>query len=230
VTGSVLRRGLAEFGGTAILVAIGTGAIVGSARVGGIPLWTMTLAWFLAVMIPIVAFVGTSGAHLNPVVSLALAVSGRIGYHEVPPYIASQVAGAFVGSSIVWTFLGNGASLGATVPQSGLVWVVLGESLFTALLIGAVFALSDLGEGRHRLRLLLPGFAVAASTFFIGPVSGSSINPARSLAPAVLSGNFTDLWVYLVVQALTATTIAMLWKPRAVDRLERGPGRIEGSE
>jgi aquaporin NIP len=226
VNRSLGRRILAEVAGTALLVGIGTGAVVFSARVGGIPQWEMALAWFTAVFIPIVLFVRLSGAHLNPVVTLSLAVSGRIAWGETPEYLGGQFAGAFLGSGIVAISLGTGAHLGSTVPSTGLWTVFLGEALFTAALVASVFALADRGEGRGRWRLLLPPAAVGVATYIIGPWSGSSLNPARTIAPAVLSGTYTDLWVYLIAVPLGGLVVAAAWRPRTVDRLDRGMGRV----
>ncbi len=219
-------RGLAEIAGTALLVGIGTGTIVGAGRIGGVPPWLMGLAWFAAVLLPIVLFVRRSGAHLNPAVTLALAASGRLAWKEVPGYWGAQFAGAFLASATVLLALGGGDHLGATVPSNGdLLRAFLAEAGFTALLIGTVFVVADRGEGHHRWRLLLPPGAVGLSTFVIGPWTGSSLNLARTIAPAVLSGTYTDLWVYLTAVPLAALMMAAVWKPRAVDIEDRGLGR-----
>lgn len=224
------RRWAAELAGTALLVGIGTATIVAAGRIGGIPQWMMGVAWFLAVLIPIVFFIGISGAHLNPAVTLALAFSGRIAWKEAPGYWVSQVAGAFLASAAVLATLGNGSHLGATLPANGdLLGVFAAEATFTALLVGGVFALSDWGEGRTRWRILLPPGAVGVSTYLIGPWTGSSLNPARTLAPAVLSGTYTDLWVYLIAVPVAALIVAAIWRPRTVDVADRGPGRIDTS-
>lgn len=216
--------------GTALLVAIGTGTIVAAGNAGGIPQWLMGVAWFLAVLIPIVLFIGVSGAHLNPAVTLALASSGRIAWEEVPEYWASQFAGAFLGSAAVLVLVGEGSHLGATVPSNGdLLRTFAAEASFTALLVASVFALADRGEGRIRWRLLLPPGAVGVSTYVIGPWTGSSLNPARTLAPAVLSGTYADLWVYLLAVPLAALAVAALWRPRTVDIADRGAGRVDVS-
>lgn len=223
-------RWAAELAGTALLVGIGTGAIVAAGRAGGIPPWMMAVAWFLAVLIPIVLFIGVSGAHLNPAVTLALASSGRIAWKEVPGYWASQLAGAFLASSVILVTLGGGSHLGATLPANGdILRALVAEAVFTALLVTSVFTLADRGEGRARWRVLLPPAAVGVSTYVIGPWTGSSLNPARTLAPAVLSGTFTDLWVYLVAVPAAALVVATIWKPRAVDLADRGPGRTDAS-
>ncbi len=223
---SVLRRVGAEAAGTSLLVGIGTGAIVGSARWGAVPLWGLAIAWFLAVLTPILLFIRTSGAHLNPVVTLALAVSGRIDWEEAPWYVLGQFAGAFLGSACVLAVFGAVAHLGATVPTHGnLPRAFLAELAFTAGLVASVFVLSDRGEGRWRWRLVLPPTVVALATYLIGPWTGSSLNPARTIAPAILSGTYSDLWVYLTAVPLGALLVASFWRPRSVDRLDRGPGR-----
>ncbi len=225
MTGSIAARFVGEVAGTALLVGIGTGTVVGAARIGGIPQSEMAVAWFFAVLIPIVLFIELSGAHFNPVVTLALAASGRIAWREVPPYVLGQFVGAFLGSGVVLAVLGNHAHLGATVPTQGdVVRAFPLELAFTAALIVAVFVLADQGEGRGRWRILLPPAAVGLSTYIIGPWTGSSLNPARTLAPAILSGTYTDLWLYLVAVPVGALLVAVFWRPKAVDRLDRGPG------
>ncbi len=222
------RRWAAEVGGTALLVGIGTGTIVAAGRVGGIPQWWMGCAWFAAVLIPLVLFIARSGAHLNPAVTFALALSGRFAWRNVPGYWAAQFAGAFVASAAVLTALGPSSHLGATIPvQGGLLLDFAVEAIFTALLVASVFLLADRGEGRRRWRMLLPPLVVGVSTYVIGPWTGSSLNPARTVAPAVLSGTFTDLWLYLVSAPLAAAVVAALWRPQSVDIADRGPGRIQ---
>ncbi len=162
--------------------------------------------------------------------TLGLAVSGRIAWKEVPAYALAQFLGAFLGSLVVWEIGGDVAHLGATVPSAGsLPLTFLLEFGFTAALLAAVFVLSDRGQGSYRWRLLLPPIVVGISTLLIGPLTGSSLNPARTIAPAVLSGTYTDLWIYLVAVPLAAVSIALLWRPRAVDVLDRGPGRSDAS-
>lgn len=220
----------AEAGGTALLVGFGTGTIVGGAALGGLPGWALAVAWFAAVLIPIVLFVEVSGAHLNPAVTIALAGSGRIAWAETPVYFAGQFVGAFAGSLTVLALFGPGAHLGATLPLGGdVVRTFALEFAFTALLVLAVFTLADRGEGRMRWRLALPPLVVGVSTYLIGPYTGSSLNPARSVAPAVLSSTYAFLWVYLGATVLGALVVAILWRPRTVDLLDRGPGRADAS-
>jgi len=224
----ILARFAGEAVGTALLVAIGTGAVVGGARLGGIPQWQLAIAWFLAVLVPILIFIDLSGAHLNPAVTAALAASGRISWREVPAYVAGQLLGAFLGSAVVLFALGGGAHLGATTPRSGDAPLAFALELgFTAALVASVFVLSDRGEGRFRWRILLPPAVVGLSTFLIGPYTGSSLNPARTIAPAVLSATYGAIWVYLLAVPLGALCVALAWRPTSTDRLDRGPGRLE---
>ena len=221
--GRAFRTLAAEATGTALLVAIGTGSIVGADSLGGAAQWELAVAWFLAVLSPILLFVDISGAHLNPAVTLALAGSGRVAWAEVPLYVAGQLGGALLGSAAVLAFLGPAAHLGATLPLDGdVLRTLVLEGAFTALLVATVFVLADRGAGRFRWRLLLPPAAVGLSTFLIGPYTGSSLNPARSVAPAILSGTFTDLWVYLAATVVAALALALLWKPRGSEPVDHG--------
>jgi glycerol uptake facilitator-like aquaporin len=199
-------RALAELVGTALLVGIGTGSLV--ATDGRAPLLVYVLAWFLAVAIPIALFAGRSGAHLNPALSVFLVLRRHFPATELPAYLAAQVAGAFLGSAAVWAIWGPAAHLGATLPRTGLVTVFVAELLFTTFLALSVLVLAEVGAGPHRWRLLLPPLVVAASTYCIGPLTGSGLNPARSLAPAVLSGTVAALPVYL---AAAAAAVGLAW-------------------
>lgn len=207
-----LRRAVAEFVGTGLLVGIGTGAIVGGSRLGGLPILSLAVAWFLAVWLPMALFLRISGAHLNPAVTFALAGSGRFPWRLAPGFWIAQCSGALAGSAIVLGWLGDGHHLGATVPTGvPLPLAAAGEAAFTALLVATVFYLSDLGEGRARWRTYLPPIAVGLSTYVIGPWTGSSLNPARTLAPALLSQTYTDLALYLLVVPAAAGLVALAW-------------------
>ena len=227
MTPSLRARVGAEVVGTALLVAIGTGTVVAAARLGGIPLWSLALAWGVAVLVPVLLFVRVSGSHLNPAVTLALAASGRIAWTETPLYVGSQCLGAFLGSGVVLATLGGGAHLGANVPNAGgVARTFAGELGFTALLAASVFYLADRGEGRLRWRLTLPPAAVGLATYLLVPWAGScSLNPARTIAPAVLSGTYLDVWAYLAAAPLGVLLVAALWRPRSVDLADRGAGR-----
>lgn len=217
---SLARRCLAEALGTGLLVGLGIGAIVAGDRVGGTSFVVLAIAWFLAVTVAIGSAVDRSGAHLNPAVTAALSIGGRFPRREVLPYLVAQLTGALVGSVAVLALLGPGDRLGATVPSTDdLVRPFAGELVFTFLLVLVVFQMPSDLRGR-RWWIAAPGAVVAIATFLIGPVSGSSLNPARTIAPALLTGAFTDLWVYLTavpLGAIAAVPVALglaRWRAR----------------
>lgn len=221
MTFDLRTRLLAEVAGTALLVGIGTGAVVATTGVGGGRFAILAFAWFAAVTIPVFAFASVSGSEINPVVTLALVLDGRRPRREAFLYGAAQLAGAFLGSAVVGLAFGSFAHLGATTPADGNVLrTFLLEFAFTFALIVTVLALVRVGAGRGRWRLTWPGAVVAVSTFLIGPWTGSSLNPARTLGPAVLSATYPDLWVYLVATPLAAVVAAL-----AVRAGERFRGR-----
>ncbi|MCI4367239.1 MAG: aquaporin [Thermoplasmata archaeon] len=196
-------RLIAEICGTGLLVGMGTGSIVAAARWGVDSIGVIAVAWFLAVTIPVLWFARISGAHINPVVTMALTAGRRFPLAELPMYVGAQLIGAFTASAGVWLLLGDGARLGATqFREGGVVVGAIGEFVFTFILILLVFFLVDFGPGLPRWGLTGPGIVVGISTYLIGPWSGSSLNPARTLAPAVLSWTFSGLWVYLIVVPL----------------------------
>jgi aquaporin NIP len=205
VTRSLRLRCAGEAVGTALLVGIGTGSIVFLTKSGGDPAGALPAAWFVAVTLPVFLFARLSGAHLNPAVTLALVVGGDFPRRDGGGYILAQTAGAFAGSSGVLAILGDAGRLGSTVPVSSeLPLAFVAEAGFTALLTLSVFALVRRGFGVRSWRLIFPGTVVGWATYVIGPLTGCSLNPARSLAPAILSGTFQGLWVYFVAVPLGA--------------------------
>ncbi len=214
VTPSLLQRTSAELVGTGLLVGIGTAAIVAGARAGGVPQSWLAVAWFAAVAVPILLFARISGAHLNPVVTLGLVAARRFPVRELPPYVAAQILGAFGGSLAVLACLGDSAHLGATLPADGnLPRTFVLEAVFTLLLVLSVLWLTSEGKFPREWELLTPPAVVGLSTLLIGPLTGSSLNPARSLAPGVLSGDLTGFWIYLVstiVGSLAAVAVLRL--------------------
>ncbi|HEV2317913.1 MAG TPA: MIP/aquaporin family protein [Thermoplasmata archaeon] len=220
----LLLRCLAEVGGTAALVGIGTGAIVAGANAGGVAQWVLALAWFAAVAIPVLAFAAVSGAHLNPVVTLGLMVDRRFPSREIAPYAGAQFAGAFTGTLLVRAALGTGAHLGSTLSRApSLVDTFLLEFAFTAALVLSVLVIVRLGPAASRWWLLVPPAVVGISTFVIGPWTGSSLNPARSIAPAVISQSFDGLWVYLLATPLAALAVALSVRRSGASRSEAEP-------
>lgn len=228
---SLAVRSLAELAGTALLVGIGCGSIVAGADAGGVGVGVIAVSWFFAVLVPVVMFARVSGAHLNPAVTLMLAGSRRFPVREAPPYIAAQLAGAFVGAGLVLLFLGGAAHLGATLPRGDdLPRTFVYELGFTVALLLSVVYLSWPQKVVRRWELLLPAIVVGCSTYLIGPWTGSSLNPARTIAPAVLSGEYQGIWVYFAAALVaSAASAAFVWffEPSPVRPPE--PRRLEKS-
>lgn len=211
MTGGLPRRCAAEVLGTAILVGVGTGAIVAANRAGLAVPGLIAAAWFAAVAIPIFLFATVSGSHLNPVVTLTLVLARRFPRAELPAYAGAQLLGAFAGSFAVLLALGSGAHLGATLPAGGdLLRTFVLELAFTAALLASVLWLTAPGPTPSALALLTPPAVVGASTYLIGPWTGSSLNPFRTIAPAVLSGAYLGIWVYFAA-ALVAVAPALVF-------------------
>jgi len=201
----MLRRLLAEALGTFCLVFTGTGAIVVNEHTGGAVTHVgVSLVFGLVVMIMIALFGGVSGAHLNPAVTAALVIARRFPAREAPAYAAAQIAGAFVASGLLRVMFSASERLGATIP-SGPEWQALVlEVVLAFLLVLTVLAADARSEmGRVPAGVVIGG-VVAIGALFAGPISGASMNPARSLAPAVVSGHADALWVYLLAPLLGA--------------------------
>ncbi len=213
MTASLATRSLAELVGTAMLVGIGCGAIVAGADAGGVGQWVLAVSWFLAVLLPVVAFARVSGAHLNPAVTLMLVGSRRFPVREAPPYIAAQFAGAFVGAGVVLLSLGGAAHVGATLPRGdNLPRTFVDELGFTVALLLSVVYLSWPQKVVKAWEWFLPAIVVGVSTYLIGPWTGSSLNPARTFAPAVLSGDYLGIWVYFSAALVAAAFgAAFVW-------------------
>ena len=188
------REWWAEAAGTFFLVLMGTGAaMMGSLRPDLVPHGMVALAFGLAVMVCIEAVGEVSGAHVNPAMTLGLALSGRFPWRRVPGYIASQLAGAVLASAVLALLLGRVGRMGATVP-SGSPWQSLGiEWLFTLALVLVAWRVS----GRPMAAPVV-GAVVALEALVGGPISGASMNPARSLGPALVSGCWDGHWIYWV--------------------------------
>ncbi|HEU0010880.1 MAG TPA: aquaporin [Verrucomicrobiae bacterium] len=204
-TSNLMRKCAAEFFGTFALVFAGTGAIVIDAdRAGAVTHVGIALTFGLVVLASIYAFGETSGAHLNPAVTLGFFAARRLPGREVAPYIASQLLGAFAASGLLRVLFPDHSALGATRP-AGAEWqsFVL-ELVLTWFLMTVILGVSTGAKEKGLLAGVAVGAVIALEAMFAGPISGASMNPARSLAPAVISGNLTSLWLYLAAPVLGA--------------------------
>jgi aquaporin NIP len=200
-----MKKCFAEFLGSFGLVFAGTGAIViNQASHGAVTHAGIALTFGLIVLAMIYAFGDVSGAHLNPAVTTAFAAARRFPLREVPGYIISQVLGAFAASGLLRLLFPKDDTLGATLP-AGPVWQsgVL-EFVLTFLLMLVILSVSTGAKEKGITAGIAIGAVIALEALFAGPICGASMNPARSLAPAVVSGHIEALWLYLVAPTLGA--------------------------
>jgi aquaporin Z len=199
------KRLCAELVGTFALVFAGTGAIViNQASGGAITHPGIALTFGLIVLTMIYTFGDVSGAHFNPAVTTAFAVAGRFAWREVPGYVFTQLAGAFLASLTLRGLFPSDPSLGATLPAGTALQSAILEVILTALLMLVVLSVSTGAKEKGITAGIAIGSVIALEAMFAGPICGASMNPARSLAPAIVSGQIQHLWVYLLSPVLGA--------------------------
>lgn len=192
----------AEALGTFALVLFGCGAILVDAEQGGLGNVGVSLAFGLVVFAMVSALGNVSGAHINPAVTLGLAASGRFAWSAVPGYIAAQVAGAILAAVVLRASLGNVAGLGTTQPSGSVGQSFVWEVLLTATLLVVIVSVATDPRAVTGGAAAAIGGTIALASLVAGPISGASLNPARSLGPAVVSGELSSLWIYLAAPVL----------------------------
>ena len=195
---------LAEAVGTFVLVFLGCGAIMVDARTGGLGTLGIAVAFGLAVTVMIAAVGHVSGAHFNPAVTAALWARRVFPLHLVALYVVAQIAGGTAAALTLRASLGRIGNLGASVPSGGSGQSFVWECILTALLISVVLAVATDPRAAGQPAALVVGATVALDALVGGPVSGASMNPARTLAPALAGGPTTGLWIYLTAPLLGA--------------------------
>ncbi len=200
-----MRRLLSEFLGTFALVFAGTGAIVINQVSGGaITHIGIALVFGLIVMAMIYTFGDVSGAQMNPAVTIAFAVAKRFSWSDVPGYIIAQLGGAFAASGTLKFLFPSHATLGATLPSGSVSQSFVLEIILTAILMLVILSVSTGAKEKGITAAIAIGATVCLEAMFAGPICGASMNPARSLAPAIVGGNFQHLWLYPVATVLGA--------------------------
>jgi aquaporin Z len=191
------KKLLAEFVGTFALVFLGAGAIVeGKADLLGV-----ALAHGLAIAIAVSAFAGISGAHFNPAVSAVMLATKRICGQEFVYFVGAQLAGAAVASLAIKFVFGssNGYGLPSIADGTSVGQAVVAEAIGTALLLFAIFGVAVDARGTFKSVAGLPiGLTITAVILSVGPITGAALNPARWFGPALVSGTWTNAWVYIV--------------------------------
>jgi len=211
-----MNRLFAEAFGTFALVLAGTGAItINDVSGGAITHVGIALTFGLVVMAMIYAVGDVSGAHLNPAVTLGFWASRRFPGRSVLPYVLSQLAGAFAASLLLRLLFPDHGTLGATLPRGSTGQSLVLEAVLTMLLMYVILNVSTGSRETGIMAGAAIGAVVALEAMFAGPISGASMNPARSIAPAVVSGHVQDLWVYLVGPVAGAVVaVAACWCTR----------------
>jgi MIP family channel proteins len=172
----------------------------------------VALTFGLVIMVMIAATGHISGAHFNPAVTFAFALTRHFPWQEVAAYSAGQLIGALGASLTLLWLIGDVAELGATIP-SGTTWQSFGlEIVLTAFLMFVIISVATDTQAVGELAAVAIGGTVALDALFGGPISGASMNPARSLAPAVISGVWTDQWIYVVAPLLGASLGAVVYQ------------------
>ncbi len=201
----MMHRPFAEFLGTFALVFFGTGAIVVNHLSGGVIGHAgIALVFGLTVLAMIYTFGDVSGAHLNPAVSIGFAAAGRFPWKNLPSYLLAQLSGAFSASALLKLLFPNSCNLGATLPSGTVTQSFILEMILTAMLMLVILSVSEGAKEKGATAGIAIGAVITLEAMFAGPICGASMNPARSLAPAILSGNFQVLWLYPVATILGA--------------------------
>ena len=197
-----MKKYIAEIIGTFSMLFCGCGAMVINDFTGGtITHPGVAITWGLIVMAMIYAFGDISGAHFNPAVTVGFAVAKKFSWKEVPKYIIAQFTGAIAGSLLL-LYLFPDSDLGATIPTIEPLKVFIIELLLSFFLMVVIINVSTGSKEIGPIAGIAVGGVILLEAMFAGPLTKASMNPIRSLAPALASGNFTDLWVYLTAPFL----------------------------
>jgi aquaporin NIP len=208
-----LARSLAaEFIGTFALVFAGCGAIMVNAKTGALGHVGVAITFGLVIMAMIYAVGHVSGAHFNPSVTFAFALSRHFPWSRAVVYWAAQLAGALAAAAILRGSLGNIAHVGATLPSGSQGQSFLWELVMTFFLMFVIMAVATDTRAVGEAAAIAVGGTVLLDAMFGGPISGASMNPARSAGPAIVSGDLHALWLYIVAPILGASLAALSYQ------------------
>ncbi len=200
-----MKKYWAEFLGTYILVFVGCGAIIiNSVTEGTVSHLGIGLSFGLVVMTMIYTIGDISGAHINPAVTIAFSVAGRLEKKQILPYVSSQIIGAILASTTLFLIFPEADTMGETLPlNNNLMQSFILEAILSFILMFVILNVSTGAKEKGITAALAIGGVVAFAAIFAGPISGASMNPARSIAPALFS-DLSHLWIYIVATTLGA--------------------------
>ena len=217
-----MRNYLSELIGTFALVFCGTGAVVIDQQYGGTVTHVgIAITFGLIVMSMIYSLGNISGAHLNPAVSIAFSLAGRFSVKYLPGYIISQLAGALLASLTLKLMFPANVFLGATMPAGPELQSLILELILTFFLMLVIINVATGSKEQGMFAGLAIGSVVALEALFAGPVCGASMNPARSIAPAIISGHLEHLWIYIVAPIVGAALAIPVWKYLTVQEIKK---------
>jgi aquaporin Z len=201
----IMRKCFAEFFGTFALVFAGTGAIVINGASGGVITHAGIALTFGLIVLAMIYTVGDiSGAHLNPAVTLGFFAARRFPGRTVVPYVTSQLLGAIAASLLLHFLFPQDKALGLTLPAGSAMQSFVLEAALTFVLMWVILSVSSGAQEKGITAGIAVGSVIALEAMFAGPISGASMNPARSLGPALVSFHFEDLWIYMTATVLGA--------------------------
>lgn len=208
-----MRKYIAEIIGTFALIFCGTGAIIINQESGGVITHAGIAATFGLIVAAMIYTVGDiSGAHLNPAVTIAFWAAKVFPAKEILPYIISQGIGAFLASFTLHFLFPYNLTLGATLPVGSAMQSFVLELILTFLLMFTIIHVAKGSKEQGMFAGIAIGSVVLLEAMFAGPICGASMNPIRSLSPAIVSGHLEHLWVYLTAPTIGAVLAVLSWK------------------
>jgi len=207
-----MKKYLSELIGTFILVFVGTGAIMINDIIGELTNLGISLSFGLVVMVVIYSIGDISGAHINPAVTIAFWISRRFNGKHVIPYILFQIVGAIFASLILYYILPEASIMGETlVKDNNWLQSFVLEFIITFILMFVILNVSTESKKKRMVASFLIGSVVFLASIFVGPITGASMNPARTIGPAVF-GESSYLWVYLISTILGSISSVYVYK------------------
>jgi aquaporin NIP len=206
-----MKKLLSEFIGTYALVFAGTGSVIIDQQANGVITHVgIAITFGLVLMSMIYTFGGISGAHFNPAVSIAFSAAGKLPVSDLPGFVTAQVLGAICASLTMKFLFPANELLGATIPSGPAMQSFVLEMIITFLFMLVII---DVAYGEQKIFAgIAIGGALAFLILFEGPISGGSLNPARSIGPAIASGHYEHLWIYLTAPIIGALCAVPIYK------------------
>ena len=224
-----MKKYLAEMVGTMVLVLMGCGSAVFNGGCGTTAqVLTVAFAFGLSVVAMAYTIGGISGCHINPAITLGCMLSGRMKTNEGLMYMLFQVIGAFIGSALIYLLVSNidityATTTGANSCGYGVVAGLIAEIIFTFVFVLVVLGTTDAKKGAGNFAGLAIGLSLVLVHIVCIPITGTSVNPARSIAPAIFEGGvaLAQLWIFIVGPFIGAALSALVWKLIACDKCEK---------